>query len=217
MKKKFIASYSGGKESILALHRMVKQGYEPIALITTYDSSKEKNWFHGLSKEVIEKVSDSLNIPIWLAETNGADYGKKFEETLIRGKKMGAEFCIFGDIFIEEHYSWCKDRCIKAGIVSKFPLFGEDSEKLVKEFLELGFTANITVVDLKKLNESYLGRLLSSDLLNEFSKFDIDICGEYGEYHTFVSDGPLFKYPVKFNYGKIDTSEEGYAQLPIMG
>ncbi len=217
MKEKFIASYSGGKDSILALHRMIEEGFEPIALITTFDSSKEKNWFHGLNRQVIEKASKSLGIPIWIVETDGADYGSNFEEALTEGKALGAKFCVFGDIFVEEHYSWCNDRCVKAGIESKFPLFGEDSKKIINEFLNLGFIANITVVDLQKLKESYLGRILSSELLIEFSKFDIDICGEYGEYHTFVSDGPLFKFPVAFECGEIEVSEEGYAQLQILG
>lgn len=216
MKKKFIASYSGGKDSVLALYRTILEGHEPIALITTYDKSKGKNWFHGLDGDIIESLSKSLGIPIWMVETNGHDYEQKFEEALIEGKIDGADFCVFGDIFIEEHFDWCSERCKNAGIEAVFPLFGEDTVNLVKEFVDEGFIANVAVVDLKKLDPSILGRVLNHDLLKEFDELDIDICGEFGEYHTFVSAGPIFKEPVKFLFGSKDFSAEGYAQIPIV-
>lgn len=214
--KKFVASYSGGKDSALALHRAIRAGYEPVALITTFNEKKRENWFHGLDDNILEKISESMNIPVWKVITDGSDYEEKFENMLEEARAEGAEFCVFGDIFIEEHFRWCDNLCRRAGIYSMFPLAGEDTRELMKEFIDTGFKGNVTIVDLKKLDVTYLGKVLNDEFLVELEKLDIDICGEYGEYHTFVSDGPIFNKPVVFRYGSVNFNEEGYAKLPII-
>ena len=213
--KKFVASYSGGKDSMLSIYRAIKAGLEPLALIITYNKDRNLSWFHGVPKGVLDSVSKSLNIPVWLIETSGEEYTKNFEKDNKKKKNEGAEVCIFGDIDLEGHLKWCSERCENVGLLPCFPLWQEDRKKLVYEFLDSGFTSTFTVINTKMLNDKFLGLTMTKQICEEIEKEGADICGENGEYHTFVSDGPLFKEKVKFKLGdKIEN--EGYSILPIL-
>ena len=99
-------SFSGGKDSILALYRMIHEGHEPVALLTTVKKNQEKSWTHGLDNEILYRISKSLDIPLLLVECDVNEYERKFEEALIKAKDMGATMCVFGDIDIELHKKW---------------------------------------------------------------------------------------------------------------
>ena len=212
--RSFVASYSGGKDSILAIYRAVKLGMKPVSLIITYNIDMERSWFHGIPDDLLKEVSASLDIPIKLIKTSGKDYAANFEKELKVQKKNGADVCVFGDIDIEEHLQWCTARCDAAGIEAFFPLWQEERKALVDEFIESGFTANIIVVDTDRLSEKYLGMTLSPETVSSIVADGADACGENGEYHTFVSNGPLFKNPVSFSYGEL-VKNGRYAILPI--
>lgn len=214
MTRKFVASYSGGKDSMLAIHHALQQGLEPVALITTYNTDKGRSWFHGIPNTVLEQVSDSLGIPVWLIRTDGQHYAHHFEQALTTAKEQGAEICVFGDIDIEEHRAWCRDRCDAVGLEAMFPLWGESRLDLVHAVIQNGFTATITVVDTKRLTRAVLGQTLSTDTLAIIVECGADACGENGEYHTFVSDGPVFKHPVPVCFGE-EIVENGYAILTM--
>ncbi|CEN78035.1 Dph6-related ATP pyrophosphatase [Paraclostridium sordellii] len=211
----FIMSFSGGKDSTLALYRMIKKGYKPVALLTTLKKNKGKSWTHGITNSLLEKVSNSLQIPILKVECDIDEYETEFEKALIEGKKMGAQICVFGDIDIEEHKQWDISRCENTGLKAKFPLWQEDRGKLVYEFIDSGFTTIIKTINLKYLDEKYLGKVLDRSVVKEIELSGADICGENGEYHTFVINGPLFNQPIEFeNKGKV--LENGYAHLDIL-
>ncbi|MVO73092.1 diphthine--ammonia ligase [Paeniclostridium sordellii] len=211
----FIMSFSGGKDSTLALYRMIKKGYKPVALLTTLKKNKGKSWTHGITNSLLEKVSKNLKIPILKVECDIDEYETEFEKALIEGKKMGAQICVFGDIDIEEHKQWDILRCENTGLKAKFPLWQEDREKLVYEFIDSGFTTIIKTINLKYLDEKYLGKVLDRSVVKEIELSGADICGENGEYHTFVINGPLFSQPIEFeNKGKV--LENGYAHLDIL-
>ena len=211
----FIMSFSGGKDSTLALYRMIKKGYKPVALLTTLKKNKGKSWTHGITNSLLEKVSKSLKIPILKVECDIDEYETEFEKALIEGKKMGAQICVFGDIDIEEHKQWDILRCENTGLKAKFPLWQEDRGKLVYEFIDSGFTTIIKTINLKYLDEKYLGKVLDRSVVKEIELSGADICGENGEYHTFVINGPLFSQPIEFeNKGKV--LENGYAHLDIL-
>ena len=211
----FIMSFSGGKDSTLALYRMIKKGYKPVALLTTLKKNKGKSWTHGITNSLLEKVSKSLQIPILKVECDIDEYETEFEKALIEGKKMGAQICVFGDIDIEEHKQWDILRCENTGLKAKFPLWQEDRGKLVYEFIDSGFTTIIKTINLKYLDEKYLGKVLDRSVVKEIELSGADICGENGEYHTFVINGPLFSQPIEFgNKGKV--LENGYAHLDIL-
>jgi len=212
---KFVASYSGGKESALAVYRAVKEGHEPIALITTYNTDVSRSHFHGLTEEVLKRASESLGIPLWLIKTSGEEYTNNFEKTLLRAKEQGAQACVFGDIDIEGHIEWCSERCKNVGITPMFPLLNKSRKDVVYEMIDSGFVANITVVNSAKVNEDFLGKQLTRDVAEQIAEGGADICGENGEYHTFVSAGPIFKHTVDFSFGA-KYSNGDYVFLPVL-
>lgn len=196
--KKFVASYSGGKDSTLAIYRAIKQGLEPVELFTTFNTDRGLSWFHSIPRQLLNKISMELNIPISLLETTGEQYKDNFEAYLKSAKEKGAEVCVFGDIDLDEHLQWCTERCIAAGIEAYFPLWKESRESLVYEFIDSGFKTIITVVDTSRLSENFVGKILTKKVAADIENAGADICGENGEYHTFVYDGPLFKKAVEF-------------------
>lgn len=204
MGKKVVISFSGGKDSVLSLHKAVSLGYEPIALMTTINKNKGDSWFHDISSDLLKQVSLTINIPLLLVECSGENYENTFEITLTNMKNLGAEACIFGDIDIAHHREWGETRCKNTGLEAIFPLWQEDRETLVKEFIDLGYKAIIKKVNLKNMNVDFLGKTLSHKLLEEIKATGSDVCGENGEYHTFVYDGPIFskEIPLK-NTGDI--------------
>jgi len=212
---KFVASYSGGKESALAVYKAINQGHEPVALITTYNTDAGRSHFHGLPEEVLQDVSASLGIPLWLVKTSGEAYTKNFEAALARAKEQGAEACVFGDIDIQGHFDWCSERCNNVGLQAMFPLWGRQRRDVVYELIDLGFTANISVINATLVNEKMLGQKLTKDITEAIAAGGADICGENGEYHTFVSDGPIFRYPVSFAFGEKAASGD-YAMLGVL-
>lgn len=214
MSKKFIMSYSCGKDSTLALHRMIKRGDTPLGLLVTVDKSAGRSWFHGIPENLLNQVSKSLDIPLIKVESNGTNYKETFEEALKNAKKNGAEACVFGDIDLEEHRTWCTDRCNEAGLEAIFPLWQEDREKLTYEFIESGFKAMVKVVRLECLGEEFLGELLTKELVQKIKATGSDPCGENGEYHTFVYDGILFKEEIAFNKGE-NVISNGYGFVDI--
>lgn len=212
--KKFIASYSGGKDSTLAVYRAVQQGMEPVELFTTYNTDRKQSWFHGIPGPLLNRISEELGIPIALLETSGEKYKENFENHLKSAKEKGAEICIFGDIDLEEHLKWCTDRCMAAGIEAYFPLWKESRKSLVHEFIESGFKTIITVVDTSRLSEQFAGKILTKKIAEDIENCGADICGENGEYHTFAFDGPLFKNPVEFKSNDMIYHDK-YAIIPI--
>ncbi|MGL4910947.1 MAG: diphthine--ammonia ligase [Romboutsia sp.] len=203
MDKKFIMSFSGGKDSTLALFRMIKRGYTPIGLLVTVKKGENGSWTHSINKELLTRVSKSLDIPLFLVECEVSEYEAKFTQTLLKAKEMGASCCVFGDIDIQDHRKWCEERCKEAGIKAVLPLWQEDREKLVYEFIDNGFSTIIKKVNLTYLPSDLLGKVLTREIVREIKDLKCDPCGENGEYHTFVVDGPLFKDKIDFKINKI--------------
>lgn len=207
----FIMSFSGGKDSILALYRMIQQGHKPVALLTTVKKNQEKSWTHELDNEFLERISQSLDIPLLLVECDVNEYEIKFEEALIKAKNMGATMCVFGDIDIPLHKKWNVDRCNNAGIKAELPLWQQNREDLVYEFIDSGFVTIINKVNLKYMGVEFLGKELDRKIIEDIKSTGADACGENGEYHTFVIDGPLFKNRIDFtNKGIIEDVNYGY-------
>ena len=215
MGKRFVASYSGGKDSVLAIYKAIRQGMVPLALITTVNTDKKRSWFHGIPEPVLESIAESIGVPVWLMKTSGDEYTKNFEKKLRSAKEQGAEACIFGDIDLEGHLKWCTERCENAGIEPVFPLYGNSRESVVNDFIDSGFTAHFTIIDTARISCDLLGKPLTKEALLEIEAQGADICGENGEYHTFVSDGPIFKKPVEFKFGEMIT-DDNRVILPLI-
>ncbi|MDR2360688.1 MAG: diphthine--ammonia ligase [Oscillospiraceae bacterium] len=212
---KVAVSYSGGKDSALAFYRARKSGYDPISLVITYNNSVGRSWFHGVPEDVLRNVAASIGLPIEIAAVgSGDDYGRDFESALERLRGRGVQACVFGDIDIAAHKQWCETRCHNADIKSIFPLWQENRRALVYELIDAGFKAVITIVDTTALSEKFLGKTLTRALADEIDAAGADICGENGEYHSFVYDGPIFNERVNVTFRDVMRSGN-YAILPV--
>ena len=199
----FAMSYSGGKDSALAMYEMTQQGHTPVALITTVNAADQRSWFHGIPTELLKAVAESLRVPLVFCENGPTDYTEAFEKALKNAWEMGAEACAFGDIDIADHQAWDEERCASAGLVCVLPLWGKARDVVLNEMLAAGFKAVVKIVDKSKLDESFLGQTLTPALIEQIKAAGADACGEYGEYHTFVYDGPGFAHPVPFELGEV--------------
>ncbi|MGL5868843.1 diphthine--ammonia ligase [Clostridium chrysemydis] len=214
MKKKFIMSYSCGKDSTLALYRMIKSGHTPLALLVTVDSKRNRSWFHGIPEDLLKEVSKSLDIPLLIVKSEGDNYEETFEIALKEEKKLGADSCVFGDIDLEPHRTWCEDRCKNTNLESIFPLWQEGREDLTYEFIDSGFKTIVKNVRLNVLGEEFLGEILTRDLVKRIKDKGSDPCGENGEYHTFVYDGPIFNSKIEFKEnGNLLTKDYGFLDI----
>lgn len=192
----FVISYSCGKDSTLALHRMLEAGHHPVGLLVMLNEEMDRSWFHGIDLCLLEQIAGSLGIPLISCICRGDTYHTALEQGLMQAKTLGAEACVFGDIDIEEHYTWCSERCVNTGIEAVFPLWQENRESIVHETVTLGYTVLIKCIQNNKLPETMLGKVLDRSVLEQMKQAGIDICGENGEYHSIVVDGPAFEHPV---------------------
>lgn len=210
--KKFVLSYSGGKDCVLALDRAIRQGHAPLGLLVTFCESEDCSWFHRIPMATLKHLETSLGIPMTLLKTDGEHYEQNFEAALENFKRQGAEAVVFGDIDIREHYDWCHARCENVGLESAFPLWGEDRRAVVDELIDRDFEAMITIVNTRKLNAKYLGKILTCETVSQIVVDGADACGENGEYHTLVVDGPLFKKPIRVSTQNIARNSD-YAYI----
>lgn len=212
---RFVVSYSGGKDAVLALYRAVKSGMTPAGALTTFDRENECSWFHRIPEPLLKRVEQSLEIPFEIIDTQSDRYAEDFEKALSVFKKQGVGSVVFGDIDIGEHYEWCDNRCKSAGLASVFPLWKEDRQRLVEELIDAGFRALITIVDGSRMNEEFIGKTLTKEIVSQIAAGGVDPCGENGEYHTFVYDGPLFRQKIEF---KTETpfKSENRIYLPLV-
>ena len=199
----FAISYSCGKDSALALYRMIKAGNRPVAMITTVNAKENRSWFHGVSGDLIEEISKSLGIPLILCRCEPEEYLDAIEKGLAEAKSMGAQACVFGDIDIEDHKKWNEKLCQNAGLECIIPLWGESREALIAESINSGFKSMIKIVQKAFLDESFLGETLTAELVEKIKATGADACGENGEYHTIVYDGPVFSSPVPLERGRL--------------
>ena len=199
---KFAMMYSCGKDSALALHRMMAAGHEPVCLIVTYNENAGRSWFHGVTIDLLEALSDSMGIPVVRCVCTGERYAEAVAECLCDAKELGAEAAAFGDIDIEGHLEWNREVCNRAGLRCVTPLWQESREALVHEMIDVGFKAVMKCVDTRCLDESFLGLTMDGALVERIAAAGVDVCGENGEYHTFVYDGPTYKNPVPIQLGK---------------
>jgi uncharacterized protein (TIGR00290 family) len=207
MRKNILISWSGGKDSSLALYEIQKsRDYEVAALITTITSDYDRVSMHGLRTILLDEQASSLNIPlekIFISKNASNDeYESRLKEVLLKYKQLGIRDVVFGDLFLEEIKKYREDLLGKIGMECVFPIWKRDTVKLAKKFIELGFKAITVCVDSNVLGEEFAGREFDEQLLDDLP-LGIDPCGENGEFHTFVYDGPIFKNRIDHQLGEI--------------
>jgi len=201
---KVIGLWSGGKDSCFACYRAKSEGYNIVSLFnfTNYDGKNSIS--HGLSAQIIRKQVSLLDIPLFQKAMPKQNYRDEFKNVINAWKKnAGIAGIVFGDIYLQEHKDWIDKVCSELNVEPILPLWKEDTRDLINFFIKAGFKAKIVSTDAKFLGEEWLGREVDQRLVKDLENLgNIDLCGEKGEFHTFVYDGPIFKKPVKFSFGK---------------
>ncbi|UYW01877.1 diphthine--ammonia ligase [Flavobacterium agricola] len=203
-KKKAVFNWSGGKDSAHALQKILQENeYEVIALLTTVEASNNASSIHAIPLNLLHKQADCIGIPLYpiLLDNKVKPYDESMQEAVLHFKNLGVAHFIFGDIFLEDIKTYRESKLNPLGISVIFPLWGKTSEQVFADFLQSGIKTKVIVTQADKLNQSFIGRDVDFSFLEDLPQ-NIDVCGEYGEYHTFSYDGPLFKKPVAFTIEK---------------
>lgn len=212
--RKFVASFSGGKDSVLALYHAMKVG-EAMGLIVMLEEEEKRSRSHRIPEELIRAQAASIGLPVYAGSASWADYEKVYMRLLENAKRDGAEALVTGDLDVPAQNCWHDQVTRRAGLRLGMPLWRRDHDEVVKEFIDLGFTTILVTVNLSKgMREEDLGRTMTHDFREELAARGIDPCGESGEFHTMVIDGPVFKHPIPVR--RREAVREGdYAFLPL--
>ena len=206
LKHKSLFNWSGGKDSSLCLyHALQDERFDIQYLLTTINGKYKRISMHGVSENLLDNQAKSIGIPLrklFLPEIPSMlEYESIVTKELEEAKAQNINISIFGDIFLEDLREYREKQLAKKGFTAMFPLWKRDTMDVAREFIELGFKAIIVSVDGRFLDKSFVGRIFDESFLNDLPK-NVDPCGENGEFHSFVFDGPIFKYPVTFKKGE---------------
>jgi len=212
--KKILLSWSGGKDSTLALYEIQKtKGYEIIALLTTVTDGYGRVSMHGVREELLERQAESLGLRLHkiLIPRNptNEEYGSIMKEVLTKYKNENVHSVAFGDIFLEDLRQYREKNLAKIGMKGIFSIWKRNTRELVRTFIDAGFRAIVTCVDSKVLDSSFVGREIDDDFIRQLPPH-IDPCGENGEHHSFVYSGPIFKKRITFTIGEIVLRDSFY-------
>src|ERR1051326_313618 len=207
-------SFSGGKDSMLALDRAIRRGWPVTYLLNLYDAASQRVRFHGARQELIQAQADALGITLLSYPTQPDDFEQVFRGALDDLRQRGVDGIIFGNIHLADVRAWYEERTTATGLTHLEPLWGEPVGVLAREVVQRGYHAILTSVELARAREAWLGQPLSDALIAEFESAGVDACGERGEYHTFVSSGPLFRAPLSIKLGE-RVSMPGYALIDL--
>ncbi len=189
-------SWSGGKDSCAAYHR-ARAAFDIVAAITMFNEDGTRSRSHGLRPEIVEAQVERLGLRSITQRCSWDTYDAAFDRALAQTAELGVTHVVFGDILFDEHREWAQRLSGGRGLVAVEPLWKQSTTDLYREFLAAGIRARIVTVRSSKLDESFLGRELAEDLLDEFAARHVDPCGERGEYHTVVTSCPGFSRPLR--------------------
>jgi len=207
---KALLSWSSGKDAAWSLHRIRQAGeYEVVGLVTTVNQVARRVAMHGVRQDILEKQAKATGLELFIINLpwpcSNQEYEDRMTACLSRLKRKSAvTHIIFGDLYLEDIRSYREDQMRKIGLELVFPLWGQDTHKVAKEMLAGGLEAVITCVDKTQLPEGFSGRTYDQKLLNDLP-VDVDPCGENGEFHTLVIDGPMFQNRIHVKRGPIKT------------
>ncbi|PWT73166.1 MAG: ATP-binding protein [Bacteroidetes bacterium] len=200
-------NWSGGKDSALCLSRVMNTGmYHVRALLTSVNAANDRISMHGVRRNLLEVQAKSIGIPLQTIELPDQPDMEEYETQMMQAvknlKNSGCTHAIFGDIFLEDLKAYRISKLEPLGIKCVFPLWKNNTTDLMKEFISSGFKSVIVCVHEKFLDKSYCGRLIDESFLSDLPD-RVDPCGENGEFHSFVYDGPIFSYPIQIKKGEI--------------
>lgn len=207
-KEKVVLSWSGGKDSAMALYEVLKSNrYQVVSLLTTLSTEHERISHHGVRVELLEQQAAALGIrlhKVYLPSYNCTNeiYEAAMKKVMLDYKDAGIRTVAFGDIFLQDLRDYRERNLAKVGVKAIFPIWQRDTKELMQTFIQLGFNAYLCCVDHRKLDESFAGRAITVDLIHSLPE-GVDPCGENGEYHSFVYDGPIFHRPIRVAAGEV--------------
>jgi uncharacterized protein (TIGR00290 family) len=206
MKKAYL-NWSSGKDAALALYKLQQDNeYSVEKIVTTVNTDFDRISMHGIRTELLIKQAENVGVPLHQIKLQGEvsmeEYNKVMEMETNKFLDEGFTHSVFGDIFLEDLKRYREKHLEEIGLKAVFPLWKQNTEKLLEEFISEGFKAIVVCVNTNKLDRSFCGRMLDKDFLNDLPE-DVDPCGENGEFHTFVFDGPIFKKPIDFKIGEL--------------
>ncbi|MBL4605937.1 MAG: diphthine--ammonia ligase, partial [Flavobacteriaceae bacterium] len=204
--KKTYFNWSSGKDSALALYKMLQNSeYSIDLLVTTTNKDFQRVSMHGLREELLQKQAELIGIPLqtipFAADVTMEVYSETMREAMSSLVEQDYTHGVFGDIFLEDLKTYRDTKLADVGIQGVYPLWKQDTKALLNEFLELGFKAITVCVNAKLLGEEFVGRIIDEQFIKDLPE-NVDVCGENGEFHTFVFDGPIFSKPVDFKLGE---------------
>jgi uncharacterized protein (TIGR00290 family) len=202
-----ISSWSGGKDSSFACYLAQRQGYEVTHLVNFISKEFRRVSFHGTRAHLISRQAGAVGISLaqYAVPPDMALYERTFKKAATALKRRGAQAMVFGDIYLQEHRDWVERVCGEIGLTPVLPLWGKDPEGLLREFIDAGFEAVVVSAKADVFSQDWLGRKIDYAFLVDLKHLaqgtEVDLCGEKGEYHTVVVDGPSFKQRLEVTLG----------------
>jgi len=206
MQNDVVVSWSGGKDSCLALHEILRNpAMRAHALLTTVTRDFDRISMHGVRRILLERQAAALNLPLHQVLISKGATNEEYEaatgEAFDAWRARGVTTVVFGDLFLEDIRAYREKLLARHAMSGLYPVWGRDTAKLIREFIDLGFKTAVVCVDPAQLDPSFAGRVIDENFLRDLPP-GVDPCGENGEFHTFVFDGPIFRTPVKFSFGE---------------
>jgi uncharacterized protein (TIGR00290 family) len=215
-------SWSGGKDSSLALASLrTNPGYEVVALLTSITAGYDRVSIHGVRRALVNAQADSLGLSLVEItvepQCSNDAYEAAFKDALLRMKHEYPEIqrIAFGDLYLADVREYREQLLRKTQYEPIFPIWGSDTRVLASSFIASGFRAHLACVDTEQLDPSFAGRTFDEKLLGELP-CNVDPCGENGEFHTFVSDGPIFTKPIAVTVGEIVLRDNRFAFADLL-
>ncbi len=207
MNEKILFSWSGGKDSAMSLYELQKNSsHEISSLLTTVTEGYDRISMHGVRRALLEQQARSLGLSlekIYITkDASNDEYEAKMRAKLMEHQSRGVSSVAFGDIFLEDLRKYREENLSKIGMEGIFPIWKRDTTELANTFMDLGFKAVITCIDSKVLDKAFVGRPYDKQFLADLPS-NVDPCGENGEFHSFVYDGPMFREEIAFTIGEV--------------
>ncbi|WP_019414712.1 diphthine--ammonia ligase [Paenisporosarcina sp. TG20] len=212
--KPFVASWSGGKDSAMAFYRAIQSGMTPKRLLTMFQEDEEVSKSHALPLAVVQAQAERVGIPLMIRGSDWNGYEAKFINAMDECRQAGISHGIFGDIDLEAHLEWVQKTCAKSNIIPVHPLWQEPRRSILEELLMVGFEAVIVVINTDMMSRNYIGRTFTRELMDELEGLGIDSCGENGEFHTVVVDGPIFSSRLPVTFGEV-SERDGFVFMDV--
>lgn len=198
-----LCSFSGGKDSCLALWRARQLGIDVRTLLVMFEESGERSRSHAIPLPLVRLQAQALGLDLVVRNASWKTYESVFTETLRQLRANGHEQAVFGDIDLQAHRDWEERVCAAAGIEAVLPLWLQDRRALADEVLTAGFRAVVVCTDSRYLGDEFCGRRYDAQFIADLPA-GVDACGENGEFHTFVYDGPCFRHAVRYSIDGFD-------------